>query len=154
MPHAMRSSREISHGMLCAFANSVTARSMTFGPQAIIFENYKILIAETDRHRGVFAALLCCAEKRGHTDTAADEQIVRVRVERKAVAEGRQNIHLVADLKLRELLCARAANLEHKTQRAVFLIDVTDRNRAAQRFTGHVNVRKLSGLRHFCQFRR
>ena len=67
---------------------------------------------------------LCSAEKRRHTDTAADEQIVRVRVER-AVAEGRQNIHLVADLKLRELLCTRAANLEHKAQRAIFLIDVT-----------------------------
>ena len=66
----------------------------------VVFENYEILIAETDRHRGVFAALPCCAEKRRHTDTAADEQIVRVRVERKAVAEGRQNIHLIADLKL------------------------------------------------------
>lgn len=45
-----------------------------------------------------------------------------------------------------------AADLEHKAQRAVFLIDVTNGNRAAQRFTGHVNVRKLSGCATFASF--
>lgn len=101
-----------------------------------------------------FAALPCCAEKRRHTDTAADEQIVRVRVERKAVAEGRQNIHLVADLKLRELLCTRAVIWNTKRSVPFFLSMSQMEIGAAQRFTGHVNVCKLSGLRRFCQFRR